>query len=207
VELTLILIAPSPSPSSLRHHAHLHLHLCAIGLILIFIFAPLRSSSSSLRHHTHLHLRAVALIFIVAPCAHVIIAPSSAPSSLQRQAPKLHRCRCAITHFASLFVLAPSRSCAQVYCRVEVASSVSSRPFEVACSVYRRAVEVAHSVYCLSWKCRRFRCCPQLVLTTWCRVFPTRRPDMADVSATSCDVGFFFLCRMSCRYLIADMSW
>ncbi len=27
---------------------------------------------------------------------------------------------------------------------------------------------------------------------TWCRVFPTRRPDMADVSATSCDVGFFF---------------
>ena len=33
---------------------------------------------------------------------------------------------------------------------------------------------------------------PQLVLTTWCRVFPTRRPDTADVSATSCDVGFFF---------------
>jgi hypothetical protein len=59
----------------------------------------------------------------------------------------------------------------------------------------------------LSWKCRRFRCCPQLVLTTWCRVFPTRRPDTADVSATSCDVGFFFLCRMSCRYLTADMSW
>ncbi len=24
------------------------------------------------------------------------------------------------------------------------------------------------------------------------RVFPTRRPDTADVSATSCDVGFFF---------------
>jgi hypothetical protein len=44
----------------------------------------------------------------------------------------------------------------------------------------------------LSWKCRRFRCRPQLVLTTWCRVFPTRRPDTADVSATSCDVGFFF---------------
>jgi hypothetical protein len=44
----------------------------------------------------------------------------------------------------------------------------------------------------LSWKCRRFRCRPQLVLTTWFRVFPTRRPDTADVSATSCDVGFFF---------------
>jgi hypothetical protein len=44
----------------------------------------------------------------------------------------------------------------------------------------------------LSWKCWRFRCRPQLVLTTWCRVFPTRRPDTADVSATSCDVGFFF---------------
>ena len=44
----------------------------------------------------------------------------------------------------------------------------------------------------LSWKCRFFRCRPQLVLTTWCRVFPTRRPDTAVVSATSCDVGFFF---------------
>ena len=44
----------------------------------------------------------------------------------------------------------------------------------------------------LSWKCRRFRCRPQLVLTTWCCVFPTRRPNAADVSATSCDVGFFF---------------
>jgi len=42
----------------------------------------------------------------------------------------------------------------------------------------------------LSWKCRRFRCCPQLVLATCLRVFP--RPDTADVSATSCDVGFFF---------------
>jgi hypothetical protein len=44
----------------------------------------------------------------------------------------------------------------------------------------------------LSWKCCRFRCRPQLVLTTWCRVFPTRRPDTADVLATSCDVGSFF---------------
>jgi hypothetical protein len=44
----------------------------------------------------------------------------------------------------------------------------------------------------LSWKCRFFRCRPQLVLKTYLRVFPTRRPDTADVSATSCDVGFFF---------------
>jgi hypothetical protein len=44
----------------------------------------------------------------------------------------------------------------------------------------------------LSWKCRRFRCRPQLVLTTWFRVFPTPWPDTADVSATSCDVGFYF---------------
>ncbi len=29
-------------------------------------------------------------------------------------------------------------------------------------------------------------------LTTCLRVFPTRRPDTADVLATSCDVGFFF---------------
>jgi hypothetical protein len=35
----------------------------------------------------------------------------------------------------------------------------------------------------LSWKCRRFRCLQQLVLTTCFRVFPTRRPDTADVSA------------------------
>ena len=47
-------------------------------------------------------------------------------------------------------------------------------------------------VGCLSWKCRRFRCRPQLVLKTCLRVFPTRRPNTADVSATSCDVGFFF---------------
>jgi hypothetical protein len=59
----------------------------------------------------------------------------------------------------------------------------------------------------LSWKCCRFRCHQQLALKTYLRVFPTRRPDTANVSATSCDVGFFFLCRMSCRYLIADMSW
>jgi hypothetical protein len=38
----------------------------------------------------------------------------------------------------------------------------------------------------LSWKGCCFRCRPQLVLTTWFRVFP------ADVSATSCDVRFFF---------------
>ena len=44
----------------------------------------------------------------------------------------------------------------------------------------------------LSWKCRFFRCRPQLVLKTYLRVFPTRRPDTAVVSATSCDVGFFF---------------
>ena len=44
----------------------------------------------------------------------------------------------------------------------------------------------------LSWKCCRFRCRPQLVLTTWFCVFPTRRPDKANVSATSCDVGFSF---------------
>jgi len=44
----------------------------------------------------------------------------------------------------------------------------------------------------LSWKCCCFRCRPQVVLKTCLRVFPTRWPDTADVSATSCDVGFFF---------------
>ena len=48
------------------------------------------------------------------------------------------------------------------------------------------------SVPVLSWKCRCFRCHPQLVLRTCLGVFPTRWSDMADVSATSCDVGFFF---------------
>ena len=46
--------------------------------------------------------------------------------------------------------------------------------------------------FLLSWKCRFFRCRPLLVLKTCLRVFPTRRPNTADVSATSCDVGFFF---------------
>jgi hypothetical protein len=63
----------------------------------------------------------------------------------------------------------------------------------------------------LSWKCRRFRCRPQLVLTTWCRVFPTCRPDTADVSATSCDVGFFFsvsyvVSLPNCRHVVVVCS-
>ena len=63
----------------------------------------------------------------------------------------------------------------------------------------------------LSWKCCRFRCRPQLVLTTWCRVFPTRRPDTADVSATSCDVGFFFsvsyvVSLPNCRHVVVVCS-
>ncbi len=44
----------------------------------------------------------------------------------------------------------------------------------------------------LSWKCRRFRCHPQLVLKTCFYAFLTCWPDTADVSVTSCDVGFFF---------------
>ena len=63
----------------------------------------------------------------------------------------------------------------------------------------------------LSWKCRRFRCRPQLVLTTWCRVFPTRWPDTANVSATSCDVGFFFsvsyvVSLPNCRHVVVVTS-
>jgi hypothetical protein len=63
----------------------------------------------------------------------------------------------------------------------------------------------------ISWKCRHFRCRPQLVLTTWCRVFPTRRPDTADVSATSCDVGFFFsvsyvVSLPNCRHVVVVCS-
>ena len=63
----------------------------------------------------------------------------------------------------------------------------------------------------LSWKCRFFRCRPQLILTTWCRVFPTRRPDTADVSATSCDVGFFFsvsyvVSLPNCRHVVVVCS-
>ena len=63
----------------------------------------------------------------------------------------------------------------------------------------------------LSWKCRFFRCRPQLVLTTWCRVFLTRRPDTADVSATSCDVGFFFsvsyvVSLPNCRHVVVGTT-
>ena len=59
----------------------------------------------------------------------------------------------------------------------------------------------------LSWKCRRFKCRPQLVLTTCFRVFPTRLPDRADVSVTSCDVGFFFsvsyvVSLTNCRHVV-----
>jgi hypothetical protein len=63
----------------------------------------------------------------------------------------------------------------------------------------------------LSWKCRHFRCRPQLVLTTWCHVFPTRRPDTADVSATSCDVVLFFsvsyvVSLPNCRHVVVVCS-
>ena len=59
----------------------------------------------------------------------------------------------------------------------------------------RPNIWTAYFAYCfthLSWKCRHFRCRPQLVLTTCLRVFPTHQPDTANVSATSCDVEFFF---------------
>ena len=53
----------------------------------------------------------------------------------------------------------------------------------------------------LSWKGCCFRCRPQLVLTTWFRVVP------ADVSATSCDVRFFFsvsyvVSLTNCRHVV-----
>ena len=57
----------------------------------------------------HLHLHAVMLISSSSSlrcCAHLSIVPLSASSSLRRQAPKLHSC--AITHFASQFIVLPS---------------------------------------------------------------------------------------------------
>jgi hypothetical protein len=64
----------------------------------------------------------------------------------------------------------------------------------------------------LSWKCRRFRCRPLLVLKTCLCVFPTRRPDTADVSATSCDVGFFFsvlyvMSLPNCRHVVVVTTY
>ncbi len=64
----------------------------------------------------------------------------------------------------------------------------------------------------LSWKCRFFRCRPQLVLKTCLRVFPTRRPDTADMSATSCDVGFFFsmsyvVSLRNCRHVVVRSNY
>ncbi len=72
--------------------------------------------------------------------------------------------------------------------------------------VAKRTMALLVPLVQLSWKCRRLRCRQKLFLKTFNRVFPTRRPDTADMSATSCDVGFFFLCRMSRRYLLVDMS-
>ncbi len=67
------------------------------------------------------------------------------------------------------------------------------------------------SVIALSWKCRRLRCRPQLVLKTCLRVFPTQQPDMADVSATSCDVGLFFsvsyvVSLPNCRHVVVVIT-
>ncbi len=59
----------------------------------------------------------------------------------------------------------------------------------------------------LSGKCRRYRCCPQLVLTTCLRVFPSCRPNAADVLATSCNISFFSVLYVvslsNCRHVVA----
>jgi hypothetical protein len=65
---------------------------------------------------------------------------------------------------------------------------------------------------CLSWKFCFFRCRLQLVLKTCLRVFPTRWPDTADVSATSCDVGFFFsflyvVSLPNCRHVVVGSNY
>jgi hypothetical protein len=65
-------------------------------------------------------------------------------------------------------------------------------PLPVAAGGTQPLCQLTHRHHLLSWKCRRFRCRPKLVLMTCLPVFPTRRPDTANVSATSCDVGFFF---------------
>jgi len=64
----------------------------------------------------------------------------------------------------------------------------------------------------LSWKCRRLRWRPQLVLKTCLRVFPTQRLDTADVSAASCDVGFFFTVSYvvslpNCRHVVDRLRY
>jgi len=82
-------------------------------------------------------------------------------------------------HELSRYVLEDLLSC-KVGCRFIACIRVSASSFQ--------NVLLAS----LSWKCCHFRCRLQLVLKACLRVFPTRRPDTVDVSATSCDVGFFF---------------
>ena len=64
----------------------------------------------------------------------------------------------------------------------------------------------------LSWKCRRLKCRQKLFLTTFHYVFPTQRHDTADVSATSCDVGFFFsvsyvVSWTTCRHVVVVTTY
>ena len=73
------------------------------------------------------------------------------------------------------------------------------------------ASEVVSSLN-LSWKCRRLRCRQKLFLTTFHYVFPTQRHDTANVSATSCDVGFFFsvsyvVSWTTCRHVVVVTTY
>ena len=139
----IFIVAPIARPSSSLHpsraHLHvapvarpsstscplpaylLHLHTAAPFFILIAALSRL-SSSAHCPAHLHLYCCTVALIFELALscssswlrcCTHYIIAPSSTASSLRHQAHKLHRC--AITCFASQFIVAPSRLRAHIF--------------------------------------------------------------------------------------------
>jgi len=85
-------------------------------------------------------------------------------------------------------------------------------PTEVARIVAQNSKNLQLCNHTLSWKCRFFRCRPQLVLKTFLCVFPTRPPDTADVSATSCDVGFFFsvlyvVSLPNCRHVVVRSNY
>ena len=107
-----------------------------------------------------------------------------------------------------LVVLSSRHLIVSLSCRLVVLSSCRLVVLSSCLLVVSSSRCLIVSLSCrLSWKFCRFRCRQQLVLTTCFRVFPTCRPDTADVLATSCDVGLFFSvsCVVSlpnCRHVV-----
>jgi hypothetical protein len=158
------------------------------------------TSSSCCAAHSSSHRSDWLLCQLLMPHLLVVLSSRHLIVSLSCRLVVLSSCRLVVLSSCRLVVLSSCRLVVLSSCRLVVLSSCLLVVSSSRCLIV--------SLSCrLSWKFCRFRCRQQLVLTTCFRVFPTCRPDTADVLATSCDVGLFFSvsCVVSlpnCRHVV-----